>query len=41
MGATAEFTFGNKLSGGRWRKKHYHKPWFDDDYRIAKRELTL
>jgi hypothetical protein len=39
MGAATESTFGNKLSGGHYRKKHCRKPWFD--CRIAKRELRF
>jgi hypothetical protein len=39
--AAAESTFGNKLSGGRCKMCHCHKPWFDADYCIAKRELRL
>ncbi len=41
MGAVAKFTFNNKPSGRRCRKRHCHKPWFDVDYRIAKSELRL
>ncbi len=41
MGATIESIFGNKLSGGSYRKKHCHKPWFDVNYCIAKHELRL
>jgi hypothetical protein len=41
VGVATEFTFGNKLSGGRCLKKHCHKPWFDVDCRIAKREQRL
>jgi hypothetical protein len=41
VGAAAKSTFGNKSSGGSCRKRHYHKPWFDIDYRTAKRELRL
>jgi hypothetical protein len=41
MGAGAKSTFGNKPSGGSCKKKHYHKPWFDIDCRIAKHELRL
>jgi hypothetical protein len=41
MGAAAECTFGNKPLGGSCRKGHYHKPWFDVDCRITKRELRL
>jgi hypothetical protein len=26
LGATTEITFGNKPSGGNYRKKHCHKP---------------
>jgi len=26
VGATAKSTFGNKSSGGSYRKRHYHKP---------------
>jgi hypothetical protein len=41
VGATSEFTFGNKPSRGSCRKRHYHKPWFDADCRIVKCELRL
>jgi hypothetical protein len=41
MGATTKSTFGNKSSGGSCKKRHCHKPWFDIDCRIAKRELRL
>jgi hypothetical protein len=41
LGATTESTFGNKPSGGSCRKGHYHKPWFDADYRIVKHELRF
>jgi hypothetical protein len=41
MGAVAKSTFGNKLSGGRCKMQHCHKPWFDADCRIAKCELKL
>jgi len=34
-------TFGSKPSGGSCRKRHCHKPWFDLDYRIVKRELRF
>jgi hypothetical protein len=37
----AKFTFGNKLSGRSCRKRHCHKPWFDANCHIAKRELRL
>jgi hypothetical protein len=32
VGVTTEFTFGNKLSGGSCRNRHYHKLWFDANY---------
>jgi hypothetical protein len=41
VGAAAESTFGNKLSGGHCKMRHCHKPWFYADCRIAKRELKL
>jgi hypothetical protein len=41
MGAIAESTFGNKPWGGSYKKRHYHKPWFDIDYRTMKCELRL
>jgi hypothetical protein len=41
MGVATKSTFANKPSGGSYRKRHCHKPWFDVDYRIAKRELRL
>jgi len=34
-------TFGSKPSKGNCKKRHCHKPWFDADYHIAKRELKL
>jgi hypothetical protein len=41
MGAVAKSTFGNKLSGGSCRKRHYHKPWFKANYCIVKHEVKL
>ncbi len=41
VGATTKSTFGNKLSGGSYRKRHFHKPWFDIDCHTTKRELRL
>jgi hypothetical protein len=41
VGVATKSTFGNKPSGGSCKKKHYHKPWFDIDYLITKRELRL
>jgi hypothetical protein len=41
VGVTLEFIFGSKLLGRCCKMKHYHKPWFDVDCRIAKRELRL
>ncbi len=41
MGAIVISTFGSKPSGESCRKRHCHKPWFDVDYRITKRELRL
>ncbi len=41
VGATTEFTFDNKLSGGCCKMEHCHKPWFDADCCITKRELRL
>jgi len=41
VGVVAKSTCGNKSSGGSCRNKHCHKPWFDVDCRIAKRELRL
>jgi hypothetical protein len=41
VGVAAKSTFGNKPLGGSCRKRNCHKPWFDIDYRIAKRELRL
>jgi hypothetical protein len=41
VGAALEFIFGKKLSGGSYRKRHCHKPWFDIDCCIAKCELKL
>jgi hypothetical protein len=39
--AAIKSTFGNKPSGGSYRERHYHKPWFDADCYITKRELKL
>jgi hypothetical protein len=39
VGVTAKSTFDNKPSGGSYRERHFHKPWFDVDYRTAKCEL--
>ncbi len=36
VGAIAKFIFGNKPSRGSYKKKHYHKPWFNDDCHITK-----
>jgi hypothetical protein len=41
VGVIAESTFGNKPSGRSCKKRHCHKPWFDADYHITKRELRL
>jgi hypothetical protein len=41
VGAAVKSTFGNKLSGGCCKMRHCHKPWFDANCRIAKRELRL
>jgi hypothetical protein len=41
VGVAIEATFGSKLLGGCYKMHHYHKPWFDADCRIAKRELRL
>jgi hypothetical protein len=41
VGAAAKSTFGSKLSRGRCKMRHCHKPWFDADCHIAKRELRL
>ncbi len=41
VGVATKSIFGNKPSGGSYRKKHCHKPWFDADCHIAKRELKL
>jgi hypothetical protein len=41
VGAATESIFGNKPSGGSYRERHCHKPWFDADCRITKRELRL
>jgi hypothetical protein len=41
VGATIEFTFGSKALGGSFRKRQYHKPWFDNDYCITKQKLRL
>jgi hypothetical protein len=41
VGATVEFIFGNKPLKRNRKKRHYHKPWFDADCRMEKRELRL
>jgi hypothetical protein len=41
VGVAGESNFGNKLSGGNFRKIHCHKPWFDIDYCTTKCELKL
>jgi hypothetical protein len=41
VGVVVESTFGNKPLGGSCREIHYHKPWFDLDYRTTKCELKL
>jgi len=41
VGVVTESTFGNKLSGRNYRKKHCHKPWFDANCRTTKHELRL
>jgi hypothetical protein len=38
VGVVTKFSFGNKLSKRCCRKRHCHKPCFDVDYRIVKRE---
>jgi hypothetical protein len=41
VGVVVKSTFGNKPLGRSCRERQCHKPWFDVDYRIAKRELKL
>ncbi len=41
VGSIAESIFGSKPLGGSCRKRHCHKPWFDVDCCIVKRELRL
>ncbi len=41
MGVATKSTFGNKPSEVSCKKKHCHKPWFDDDYHTTKHELRL
>ncbi len=41
MGVVTKSIFGNKPSGGSCKERHCHKPWFDTNYRITKRELKL
>jgi hypothetical protein len=36
-----ESIFGNKPLGGSYKKRHYHKPWFDANYCTTKCELRL
>ncbi len=41
VGAATKSIIGNKPLGGSYRKRHCHKPWFDTNCCIAKRELRL
>ncbi len=41
VGVVIKSIFGRKPLGKSCRKKHCHKPWFDVNCRIAKRELRL
>jgi hypothetical protein len=41
VGVVTKSTFGSKHSRGSYIERHYHKPWFDADYRTAKREMRL
>jgi len=41
MHVATKSTFDNKPSGRSYKKRHYHKPWFDVDCRRAKHELRL
>jgi hypothetical protein len=41
VGVIEESIFGNKHLGESCRNRHCHKPWFNANYRIAKRELKL
>jgi len=41
VGVVVESTFGNKPSRRSYRKRHWHKPWFDVVCRTTKHELRL
>jgi hypothetical protein len=41
VGSATESIFGSKPSKGSCRKRHCHKPWFDVDCCITKREPRL
>jgi hypothetical protein len=41
VGATTESTFKKKPSRRNYKERHCHKPWFDIDCCITKRELKF
>jgi len=41
VGAITKSTFGNKPLGRSYRKRDYHKPWFDAECHTTKHELRL
>jgi hypothetical protein len=41
MGVATKSTFGNKPSGGSYRERHCHKPWFNADCHTSKHELRF
>jgi hypothetical protein len=41
MGVVAKSIFGNKPLGRSCKERHCHKPWFDANYYIGKRELKF
>jgi hypothetical protein len=41
VGAATKSIFSNKPSRKSSRKRHCHKPWFDANYCMAKRELRF
>jgi hypothetical protein len=41
VGVVAKSILGSKPSRGSCRERHYHKPWFDANYRTMKCELRF